>query len=84
MNGTFYGIIHQALNRALKGRTVIVIAHRLSTIRNADSIYVLEGGQVVEKGTHQQLIKNTNGKYYGLVKEQEHFQSSDKERIIGG
>nr|CAD2147633.1 unnamed protein product [Meloidogyne enterolobii] len=77
-------LIHQALNRALKGRTVIVIAHRLSTIRNADSIYVLEGGQVVEKGTHQQLIKNTNGKYYGLVKEQEHFQNNDKERIIGG
>uniref|UniRef100_A0A915NHP6 ABC transmembrane type-1 domain-containing protein n=1 Tax=Meloidogyne floridensis TaxID=298350 RepID=A0A915NHP6_9BILA len=37
-----------------------------------------------EKGTHQQLIKNTNGKYYGLVKEQEHFQNNDKERIIGG
>uniref|UniRef100_A0A1I8B336 Mitochondrial potassium channel ATP-binding subunit n=1 Tax=Meloidogyne hapla TaxID=6305 RepID=A0A1I8B336_MELHA len=70
-------LIHQALNRALKGRTVIIIAHRLSTIRNADCIYVLEDGQVVEKGTHQQLIKNRNGKYHGLIKEQEHFQNND-------
>ncbi|KAF7636302.1 hypothetical protein Mgra_00004289 [Meloidogyne graminicola] len=69
-------LIHQALNRALIGRTVIIIAHRLSTIKNADCIYVLDNGTVIEKGTHQQLIKNRNGKYYELIKEQEEHSRS--------
>ncbi|CAO1320937.1 unnamed protein product [Diamesa hyperborea] len=50
-------IVQDALETASKGRTCIVIAHRLSTVQNADLIYVLENGQVIEKGNHQNLIK---------------------------
>jgi len=49
-------LVQQAINNLIKGRTVFVIAHRLSTIRNVDRIIVIEGGRIVEEGTHQQLI----------------------------
>jgi ATP-binding cassette subfamily B protein len=48
--------IQEALERLMKQRTSFVIAHRLSTVRNADCIYVLEGGRITEQGTHDQLI----------------------------
>ena len=47
--------VQAALEAALHGRTAIVIAHRLSTVRSADRIAVLDGGQIVEIGTHEQL-----------------------------
>jgi ABC-type multidrug transport system fused ATPase/permease subunit len=49
-------VIEQGLERLLAGRTAIVIAHRLSTIRRAGTIVVLEGGRIVESGTHDELI----------------------------
>ena len=49
-------LIQRALDELLKGRTAIVIAHRLSTIRNADRIVVLDNGQVVEEGIHDNLL----------------------------
>jgi ATP-binding cassette subfamily B protein len=49
-------LIQRALKQLLKGRTAVVIAHRLSTIRGADKIVVLDQGEVVEVGTHQQLM----------------------------
>lgn len=58
-------LIQEAINRVSVGRTVIIIAHRLSTIENADSIYVLSNGMVIENGTHEQLLKN-NGYYSSL------------------
>jgi ATP-binding cassette subfamily B protein/subfamily B ATP-binding cassette protein MsbA len=58
-------LIQQALERLMKGRTTIVIAHRLSTIRNADSIVVLEGNQIKESGSHDELIAQ-NGLYKRL------------------
>jgi len=50
-------LIQQALEKLMVGKTVVVIAHRLSTIRNADQIAVLEGSGIVEKGTHEELIR---------------------------
>ncbi|KAK9241676.1 P-loop containing nucleoside triphosphate hydrolase protein [Lipomyces tetrasporus] len=60
-------IVQAALDNAAKGRTTIAIAHRLSTIQRADIIFVLENGQVLESGTHQELLANKM-KYYELVK----------------
>lgn len=55
-------LVQDALERLMRSRTTIAIAHRLSTIKNADRIYVLHEGQIVEQGTHDQLI--TKGGYY--------------------
>lgn len=59
-------LVQQALDKLVKGRTTIVIAHRLSTIRNADSIYVIEAGQVTQHGTHESLMKKKTGTYARL------------------
>jgi ABC-type multidrug transport system fused ATPase/permease subunit len=60
-------LVMEALERLMKGRTVITIAHRLSTIRNADKIVVLKGGVVAEEGSHDELIAR-NGVYAELYK----------------
>ena len=60
--------IQKALNELSAGRTVIAVAHRLSTIRNADQIIVLERGKVVEKGTHDELVRR-GGRYAEMLGE---------------
>ena len=57
--------IQQAMLRLMTGRTSFVIAHRLSTIRGADQILVINDGEIVEKGTHEELMA-AKGFYYNL------------------
>jgi ATP-binding cassette subfamily B multidrug efflux pump len=59
-------LIQKATQKITHGRTSIVIAHRLATIQKADTIIVLDAGEVVEKGTHKELLKNKNGHYRNL------------------
>jgi ATP-binding cassette subfamily B protein len=61
--------IMERLDALFSGKTVVIVAHRLSTVRNADNIVVLDGGQIVESGTHSELIAR-KGAYYQLVKNQ--------------
>ena len=62
-------MVQQSLNALSKGRTTIVVAHRLSTVKNADCIAVIDGGKVIEKGNHSELI-NQNGAYAKLYNQQ--------------
>lgn len=63
-------LVQEALSMLMQNRTTLVIAHRLSTIKNADKIVVLEGGEIVEEGTHQQLLAN-DGLYKKLIEMQQ-------------
>ena len=58
--------VQKALDNLINNKTVITIAHRLSTIKNADRIIVLNNGQIVEQGTHEELLKIQNGNYKNL------------------
>ena len=66
-------LIQDGLRSLRAGRTTFVIAHRLSTIRSADQILVLEAGQIVERGTHEELIEK-NGRYRQLYDKQYNFE----------
>ncbi|KAJ4728628.1 ABC transporter B family-like protein [Melia azedarach] len=63
--------VQEALDRVMVGRTTVVVAHRLSTIRNADVIAVVQGGKIVETGSHEELISNPNSAYAALAQLQE-------------
>lgn len=71
-------MVQEALDNVVaeQKRTTIIIAHRLSTIRNADIIVVLKNGQVVEQGTHDELLAADGGHYRALVEKQERKPTS--------
>ena len=62
-------LIQQAMDKLMKGRTSFIIAHRLSTIRNADLILVMNEGDIVEQGTHKELL-DRNGFYADIYHSQ--------------
>ncbi|MDR1361723.1 MAG: ATP-binding cassette domain-containing protein [Holosporaceae bacterium] len=59
-------IVQEAIGNLMKDRTVIIIAHRLSTVRNADKIVVINNGEIIEMGTHQELVDKDNSAYAAL------------------
>ncbi|MBC6697941.1 ABC transporter ATP-binding protein [Hymenobacter puniceus] len=61
-------LVQQAMDELMQHRTSIIIAHRLSTIRKVDKILVIDGGRIVEQGTHEELAHNDNGLYANLLK----------------
>jgi subfamily B ATP-binding cassette protein MsbA len=63
-------LIQEATDKITKGRTSIVIAHRLATVKKADSIIVMDAGQIVEQGTHKELLKKEDGYYKNLYEVQ--------------
>ncbi|MFS8631511.1 MAG: ATP-binding cassette domain-containing protein, partial [Bacillales bacterium] len=67
--------IQRAIKKLMQGKTSFVIAHRLSTIRNADLILVMDDGEIVESGTHEQLLAK-KGKYYSLYKSQFAYEAT--------
>lgn len=72
-------LMQQATERVTKGRTSIVIAHRLATVKKADKILVMEAGQIVEEGTHDELLQRENGKYRKLYEVQ--FMAEEEEAL---
>ena len=62
--------IQKALEIVMEGKTVLAIAHRLSTLNKMDRIIVMDRGKIVETGTHEDLLKNINGRYQKLYKAQ--------------
>ena len=58
-------LVQRGMDNLMKGRTVFVIAHRLSTVRNSDAIMVLDHGNIIERGSHDELIAR-KGTYYSL------------------
>lgn len=71
------GVVQDALDKAAAGRTTITIAHRLSTIKDADCIYVMGEGLVLEKGTHMELLADENSAYTRLVQAQKLRETKD-------
>jgi ATP-binding cassette subfamily B protein len=75
------GLIQTAMDNLMKGRTSFVIAHRLSTIRNADLILAIRDGDIVEQGSHRELL-DLGGFYAALYNSQFEGQAEDPDRAL--
>ena len=73
-------LVQHALDKAAAGRTTISIAHRLSTIKNAEQIIVIAKGQIVERGTHHELVQKKDGAYANLVSAQALREQEEREQ----
>nr|ATA63002.1 ATP-binding cassette protein [Lithospermum erythrorhizon] len=71
-------VVQEALDRIMVNRTTVIVAHRLSTVRNANMIAVIHQGKIVEKGTHNVLLKDPEGAYSQLIKLQETNRDTDQ------
>ncbi len=76
-------LIQKAFEKLLEGRTSFVIAHRLSTIRNADQVLMLRDGQIIERGTHNELLAK-RGAYYELYMSQFRREDQPEEAAVNG
>lgn len=74
-------LVIEALDRLMQGKTVITIAHRLSTIRKADVIFVIDNGQIVDRGTHDELLRH--GGLYATLDRMQTGETETVERIAG-
>ncbi len=72
LDNTSERVVQDALDKLMVNRTTLVVAHRLTTIRNADIIYVLDHGRIVESGTHESLMQKQDSAYYNLYAQTEH------------
>ncbi|MEG1981092.1 MAG: ABC transporter ATP-binding protein [Clostridia bacterium] len=68
--------VQNAMQKVIKGRTTIAIAHKLSTLKNANRLFVMDSGKIVEKGTHKELLQK-KGRYYNLVMAQLQMSKKD-------
>ena len=75
-------LIQQGMHQLMEGRTSFIIAHRLSTIRSADQIFVIDRGQIAERGTHEELMK-LKGQYYNLYTQQFRHDLESKYDVFG-
>ncbi|XP_061356075.1 ABC transporter B family member 9-like [Gastrolobium bilobum] len=73
-------IVQEALDKVMSNRTTVIVAHRLTTIRNADTIAVVHQGKIVEKGAHDELIKDRDGAYSQLIRLQEGAKEAEGSR----
>ena len=72
-------IVQKAFDNLMKDRTVLIIAHRLSTIKNANRIAVINKGELVELGTHEELMQIEKGQYKALYEQQ--FKKKEKTKV---
>lgn len=75
-------MVQQAIRKLMKDKTTLVIAHRLSTIRNADLILVMENGEIVERGSHEELLA-AEGRYHGLYHSQQEQEEVTENAAVG-